>query len=326
MGSPPFPDPWPAAPREPLSSIEPPPPIPAYVPFWRREPRTRYVVLFVLTLLSTTWQGAAHYVGFQGESALAGASVWDLFGWGLYYSLSVLAILGAHEFGHYFACVYYRVNASLPYFLPFPLFLTGTLGAVIRIRQPMPSKRALFDIGIAGPLAGFAVALPLLIVGVALSRVVAVPEGGGIYFGEPLLFKAVEWWMLGPIAEGHDSVLHPIGFAAWFGLIATALNLFPIGQLDGGHISYAVFGQKSTAVTIATALGLVGLTFVSMSWVLWTALVLVMLFTFGPRHPRVFDEHVPLDPARKWLAFVALVVFVVCFTPAPIEILDLVPR
>ena len=332
MGSSPYPVPGTPHPGEPPSSPDPDYWTPAPAPFWRREPRTRYVVLFLVTLVTTTLAGVDHFASYQYEfsapSAIEGP-VWIWILRGLWYSLSVLAILGAHEFGHYFACVYYRVNASLPYFIPVPLLLTGTFGAVIRIRQPIPGKRALFDIGIAGPLAGFAVALPLLVIGMTMSKIVATPTdfpGVVIELGEPLLFQMIAWLTLGPLADGYTIVMHPIAFAAWFGLLATALNLFPLGQLDGGHICYAVLGRKSTAVTLGTALCLIALTFVSPSWIVWTVLSIAMLVLFGPRHPRVFDEHVPLDATRLALAGLALLIFIVCFTPAPIEILDLLPR
>jgi membrane-associated protease RseP (regulator of RpoE activity) len=245
---------------------------------------------------------------------------------GLWYSASILAILGAHEFGHYYACRYYNVDASLPYFLPAPFPLTGTLGAFIRIRQVIPGKRELFDIGIAGPIAGFVVAIPVLLLGMAMSRVTPLPAdtGGFVELGEPLLFKAAAWLFFGDPPAGYSINMHPMAFAAWFGLLATALNLFPIGQLDGGHISYAVLGRKSTLVTLGTVVGLIGLTFISSSWLVWTVLTVVMLLAFGPRHPRTIDEDVPLDPARRWLAFAALVMFVVCFTPTPIEPFDIV--
>jgi membrane-associated protease RseP (regulator of RpoE activity) len=226
-----------------------------------------------------------------------------------------------HEFGHYFACRYYRVDASLPYFLPAPLPLTGTLGAFIRIRQQIPGKRELFDIGIAGPIAGFLVAVPVLLFGMILSRVVALPPDTGniVELGEPLLFKGVAWLVFGAVPDGYSINMHPMGFAAWFGMLATALNLFPIGQLDGGHISYAVLGRKSTIVTIATVACLIGLSFLSASWIVWTVLTVAMLLAFGPRHPRTFDEDMPLDRPRVLLAAFAALMFVLCFTPAPIE-------
>jgi len=247
---------------------------------------------------------------------------------GLWYSVPILLILGSHEFGHYFACKVYGVDASLPYFLPMPVLLTGTLGAVIRIRQPLPGKRALFDIGIAGPIAGFVVAIPVLMLGMYLSNVIPIPpdfKGTVFEFGEPLLFKAAAWLRFGSVTDGYTVNMHPMVFAAWFGLLATALNLFPIGQLDGGHISYAVLGRRSTFVTLGMVLCLVGLTFWSRSWVVWTVLTVAMLFAFGPRHPRVWDEDVPLDRTRLWLAVFAVVMFILCFTPAPLELRDLVP-
>jgi membrane-associated protease RseP (regulator of RpoE activity) len=310
-------------------------PLPASRPFSdaivreRREPIWRYVILFLLTVLSTTYFGQFHYagfvIGFSGRPLGVGGL--DLFLRGFWYSASILGILGAHEMGHYLACRYYRVDASAPYFLPAPL-LTGTLGAFIRIRQPIPGKRELFDIGIAGPIAGFVVAVPVLMIGMYLSTVVQIPtrfRGQLLELGEPLLFQAVAWLTFGAIPDGFTVNLHPMAFAAWFGLLATALNLFPIGQLDGGHIAYAVLGgRKSTIVTLVMVVCLIGLTAVSMSWLVWTVLTVVMLLTFGPRHPKVFDEHVPLDRTRIWLALFALVMFALCFSPAPIEPLALI--
>ena len=300
---------------------------PAPEPDVRRQPIVRHLVLFAATLLMTTYVGTAHYYGFRSDF---GDAVPQLTGWtpylnGLWYSAAILAILGTHEMGHYLACRYYRVDASLPYFLPAPFLLTGTLGAFIRIRQPIPNKRELFDIGIAGPIAGFLVAIPVLILGVSLSRVVRVPPGfQGLELGEPLLLKGLMWLTFGTPANGYSVNLHPTAFAGWFGLLATALNLVPLGQLDGGHISYAVLGRRSTQVTYATLLCLVGLSFVSSSWIVWTVLTAGMLFSFGPRHPRTYDEDMPLDAGRKWLAAFAVLMFVLCFTPAPISTMDLV--
>jgi len=321
-----------------LTGYLPPPPHPPDLvfgdpgEFWRREPKRRYIILFVLTLITTTLTGATFYGSFEfgfSERAPETISWVRLLTHGLWYSIPVLAILGAHEFGHYFACVYYRVNASLPYFIPFPT-LTGTLGAVIRIRQPFPSKRALFDIGIAGPIAGFVVAVPTLLVGMMLSKVETIPasfRGAVTEFGEPLLLKAFAWLVFGSVPDEQTINLHPLGFAAWFGMLATALNLFPIGQLDGGHISYAVFGRRSIVITLLSVASLAGLAlFVSSSWIVWAVLTVAMLFAFGPRHPRVFDEEIPLDRGRMWLAVFALFMFIVCFTPAPIELHDLIPK
>jgi membrane-associated protease RseP (regulator of RpoE activity) len=157
-------------------------------------------------------------------------------------------------------------------------------------------------------------------VGISLSHVAILPEHfTGWELGEPLLFRAAEWLVWGTVPAGYSLNLHPMAFAAWFGLLATALNLFPIGQLDGGHVSYAVLGRRSTLVTLVMILVAVALTFVSMSWLVWTILMVVMLVVFGPHHPRTVDDAIPLDGRRRALAVVALAIFVLCFTPAPIQ-------
>ncbi len=267
---------------------------------WQPRPKFQdrvwlHVLLFVLTI---------------GTTSLVG---------GLAYSATILAILGCHELGHYFACRYYDVDASLPYFLPVPITLTGTLGAFIRIREPIRTKRMLFDIGIAGPIAGFLVAVPALFLGVAWSTVTPIARDGGLWLGEPILIKLASRLFWGQLPDDYTLLLHPVGFAAWFGLLATALNLFPIGQLDGGHISYAVLGRRSTYVTVAMIGVTLGLSYLSASWIVWTVLMVGMLVTFGPRHPRTVDEDIPLDRTRLVLAAFAVAMFVLCFTPAPIE-------
>jgi len=284
-----------------------------------------HVLLFILTIVTTTFVGALHYFGFNlgfGNTAVVIPNFSDpgLYPPGLWYSATILAILGCHEMGHYVACRYYRVDASLPFFLPAPLPLTGTLGAFIRIRERIPSKIALFDIGIAGPIAGFLVAVPTLFIGLAMSKLERIPEDfSGVELGEPLLFRAAAWLVWGSMPDGMSLNMHPMAFAAWFGLLATALNLFPIGQLDGGHVAYAVLGRRSTFITIAMICVAVGLTFFSTSWIVWTILMLVMLVAIGPHHPPTLDDQVPLDHGRLVLAVIALVMLIVCFTPAPIE-------
>jgi membrane-associated protease RseP (regulator of RpoE activity) len=308
-------------------------PIPAYVWHPVRKFRDRvwlHVALFVLTVATTTLVGAGHYLAFRSdllELRRLPMSVGALALHGVWYSGTILAILGCHEMGHYLACRYYDVDASLPFFLPVPFVLTGTLGAFIRIREPIRVKRMLFDIGIAGPLAGFAIAVPALFIGMSMSNVVRIPPNfTGLELGEPLLFKAVTWLVWGTPPSGYSVNMHPVAFAAWFGLLATALNLFPIGQLDGGHISYTVLGRKSSSLTVG-AIGIaVVLIFFSMSWFVWTILMVVMLVMFGRHHPPVLDEDVPLDATRKALAVLALIIFVVCFTPAPISPMEAIGR
>ena len=291
----------------------------------------RHIVLFIATIGTTTFAGALHYAAFVNDFGVAttpALSTASALLHGLWYSVTILAILGCHEMGHYLACRYYDVDASLPFFLPLPFLLTGTFGAFIRIREPIPTKPILFDIGIAGPIAGFLVAVPALVLGLSMSRVIQLPPvqemGGALELGEPLLFQFVSWIFFGTPPEGYSLNLHPMAFAAWFGLIATALNLFPIGQLDGGHISYAVLGRKSSNVTLAMVGVAMTLAWFHSSWVLWTILMVGMLYKFGRHHPRTFDEDQPLDRARIVLAIVAVMMLIVCFTPAPIEPIELI--
>ena len=296
-----------------------PPPIPRQDRLWV------HALLLVLTVLTTTAVGGLHYFSFtQGfnsqATVLPDLRAATFYLRGLWYSATVLAILGCHEMGHYIACRYYRVDASLPFFLPAPLPLTGTLGAFIRIRQRIPSKIALFDIGVAGPIAGFVIAVPALFIGLALSHIERLPEDfNGFELGEPLLFRAAAWLIFGDLAEGSTINLHPMAFASWFGLLATALNLFPIGQLDGGHVAYAVLGRRSALLTLAMVVIAIGLTVFSTSWLVWTILMVIMLVAMGPHHPPTLDDHTALDTGRLILAVVALVMLIVCFTPAPIE-------
>lgn len=266
--------------------------------------------------------GSFHYASFAADFTNNIQNI--SFVQGAWYSLTILAILGTHEFGHYFACRYYRLDATLPYFLPAPLPLTGTIGAVIRIREPIRNKPMLFDIGAAGPIAGFVVAVPTLFLGLSLSRLVVLPEDFvGMSLGEPLLFKFAASVVWGDIPEGYTINLHPMAFAAWIGLLITALNLFPIGQLDGGHIAYAVLGPHATSLSLVTVGIIVGLAFFFSSWIVWAILMVTMLIFLGPRHPKIPDEHVPLDSTRRWLAIATAVIFAICFTPAPLEVMEI---
>ena len=280
-----------------------------------------HVTLFLVTLLFTTVVGAFHHLTFISEFGrrpldLSWGSLID----GLWYSLTLLGILGSHEFGHYYYCRRYNVDATLPYFIPAPIPLTGTLGAVIKIREAFPNRTALFDIGVGGPIAGFIVLIPALFIGMSLSTVVPEPTGQGVfYMGEPLLFKAVAALQFGSIPDGMTINIHPMVFAAWFGMLATALNLLPFGQLDGGHITYATLGRWSTPISMATVGLAIVMTYNSSSWMFMTLMMLVMLLLLGPRHPRVIYEHEPLAPGRRFVAFLALVIFIVCFTPVPLE-------
>jgi membrane-associated protease RseP (regulator of RpoE activity) len=235
------------------------------------------------------------------------------------YSASVLGILGAHEMGHYLVCRRYDVDATLPFFLPFPS-LVGTMGAVIKIREAFPTRAALFDIAIGGPIGGFIVLVPLLFVGMHYSNVIPVPaDMAGYSLGEPLLFRLAAWLQFGHIPDGYGVNIHPVVFAAWFGMLATAWNLLPFGQLDGGHLIYATLGDRSRFFSYATVAVAIVMCFITYSWLMMTVMMVAMLYFLGPRHPRVLSEYEPLDRRRYALFVFAVVMFVLCFTPVPID-------
>jgi len=288
---------------------------------------------FLLALITTTWVGQDNYLRFKFASGTLQVSdipshAWTIGHWvssfltGLTYSLPILVILGCHEFGHYVYCRKHNVDATLPYFLPAPpILLTGTFGAVIRIREAFPTKRALFDIGVAGPIAGFLALIPFLYWGLSLSVVVpSMPNADVIYFGEQPLYKLFAYLQFGSLPAGKDVLIHPMAFAAWFGMLATAMNLLPFGQLDGGHISYAALGRRSWIVSLATLVGTIALAvFKSFSWSSMAIIMLAMAFFLGIGHPRLVDDHEPLDPTRRLIAVFAIIMFVLCFTPVPIQ-------
>jgi membrane-associated protease RseP (regulator of RpoE activity) len=248
-------------------------------------------ILFVLTVGSVYLMGGARLV------------------------LGLLSILTAHEMGHYVACRLYRVDATLPFFIPAPILsLVGTLGAFIRIRSPIPNRRALFDIGIAGPLAGFAVCLPVLLLGLLEARVQPLEGVEGIFLGEPLLFQWGVSLVWGALPDGVTLTLGPLGLAAWFGLFVTALNLIPIGQLDGGHLTYALFRERATKISHVGSWICVAMVYFGPNWLVWALLVRLL----GRRHPRTLNDYAPLGRTRRRLGLLALAVFVVCFTPSPI--------
>lgn len=283
-----------------------------------------HILLFLLTLLSATVVGAGFAESFAANRPTSFDG--DLYGYvrmwheplfllpGLPFSLTLLTILMAHEMGHYLTARYYGVNVSLPYFLPAPT-LIGTMGAFIRIRSAIYSKRALFDIGIAGPLAGFVVLLLPLAVGLSLSKVApGVVHRSDLIFGNPLLLHMFAWVQFPGIPVG-DIYLHPVARAAWVGLLATALNLLPIGQLDGGHILYSFVGERMRWLSrIFVALLIPMGFFFAYSWLVWA----VLLFFFGMRHPVIYDPY-PIGRARTWLGLVALLILILSFTLSPVR-------
>lgn len=254
----------------------------------------------------------------------------------LQFTVAVVSILGAHEFGHYVLARWHGVSASLPYFIPLPLLGFGTLGAVIRVRDRIPSRNALVDIGAAGPLAGFLVCLPFLAWGYAHSRFAPLPPTGSTWlgplslwsvfhhgwprldpliYGDNLLLRAFELAFLGPRPSGMDVDAHPFVLAGWLGTLITMLNLFPVGQLDAGHLTYAVFGRRARTIG-RVALVLLALLTVTVSFT-WLAWLLVVTLVVGVRHPPVTWPEEPLGASRGWLCVATLAVAVLCFLPAP---------
>ncbi len=250
------------------------------------------LLLFILTVVSTWLTG------------------------GVGYSITIMLILLGHELGHYFMSRRHGIRATLPYFLPFPFSPFGTFGAVIRMESATPTRKALFDTGIAGPLTSFCLSIPAIMIGLKFSETIPTSQlkEGTLRLADPLLFSLIQRVIMGEVPETYDVILHPIGYAGWVGLFVTALNLLPIGQLDGGHIAYALFGKKSRVVFLVAISVMAFITvFYNPGWLF----LLVLFILFGFRHPAPIDDITPLDGKRKLLGGVAFIAFLLSFTPAP---------
>jgi membrane-associated protease RseP (regulator of RpoE activity) len=256
--------------------------------------------------MKSWWPNLVLFVLTVGSTLLIGGPI---------YSIAILSILVAHEMGHYLASRKYGVPSSLPYFIPLPLPPFGTLGAVIRTKGPIPHRKALFDIGAWGPLCGLLIAIPAVIVGFLLSDVVyasKLPTESSL--GASPLFSFLYWLTLGTPQPGNYIDLHPIAYAGWVGLFITSLNLLPTGQLDGGHIIYALFGRHSTVIFRLT---LLGITLICLIYNLGWLLLVILLFFIGYRHPPPLEDRTPLDWRRKVAGGFAFLIFFTAFTPVP---------
>ena len=278
------------------------------------------VLLFVLTVLSTLAAGCLVNGSFPFVTFNPFLHPLRLLD-GVPFAFTLLAILGTHEFGHYFTARYHGASVSLPFFIPAPppIFLFGTLGAVIRMRSPARDRNSLFDIAVAGPLAGLVVALPLLLLGLSWSRVgMVLPEHAGLTFGDSVLMRFLTWLVFGPIPPGMDVFVHPVALAGWVGLFVTALNLFPVGQLDGGRIAYALFGPFHRQISIATFVGLMalGAVFRSGNWIVFGTLILLLM---GFHHAPPLDDLTPLTRRRYALGVFCLILLVLLIPPVPIS-------
>lgn len=268
------------------------------------------LILFILTLFSTLFVGSMWYGANPLKNPL------DILK-GYPFAFSIMFIIGLHEMAHFIASKKHRVKATYPFFIPFPNII-GTLGAVISIRSPIPSRKALVDIGIAGPIGSFIASIPFAIIGILKSKLVSISDipSGGLVFGDSIIFKILTFIIKGDIPEGYDLLIHPLGFAGWVGFFITGINLLPGGQLDGGHIAYGLFKEKHRLITIILAISLFLLGFIWRGWWIWALLI----FFTGLRHQPPLNSITPLDKKRKILCFIALIILVLTFIPVPIKL------
>lgn len=275
-------------------------------------PKWPHAVLLVLTILSLL------FVGAQQSSAENGDDFFLLDGWP--FALGMILILGTHELGHYVAARRHNLNVSLPYFIPFPLHIFGTLGAFILFREPMRNRKQLFDVGVAGPLAGLIVAIPVLFIGLATSDVQTLPQNEDYMFeGDSLFYSAAKYLVFGELLpnDNEDVFINQVAWAGWTGLLLTALNLIPAGQLDGGHVIYTLLGNRTRDLYWPMLVVMIVLSMLSQVW--WMLLFLFLLF--GRLYAVPLDSITPLDPRRRWLAYLTLVIFVLVFVPMPLQII-----
>ena len=266
------------------------------------------IILFFITILSTLFAGAM----------MEGADIYnypfELFK-GIPFSITLMLILGTHEFGHYYYAQKHGVDATLPYFIPAPTVI-GTFGAFIKINSPIRKKSALLQIGAAGPIAGFIVAVPALIIGLTQSTVITLDETfEGMRLGDSLLMMGLTGIIFPGLGPNQDILLHSVAFAGWIGLLVTMLNLLPIGQLDGGHIAYAMLGEKYDKVALIALLSLIPLSYFTLNWLIWGAMILILMRTV--KHPPVMNIYEPLSYKDKKIGYMCLAIFIFCFIPAP---------
>lgn len=295
---------WPFRKREVPSWTWEGEPAPAAPP---RKPRVIWnIVLFILTLMTTVLAGALQ----EGVNPLKDPGQIPR---GFPFALALMGILLAHELGHYLVAKRHGMDVTLPYFIPAHPFI-GTFGAFIKMRSPARDRRMLMDIGAAGPLVGVAVCIPLLILGLSLSEVKQIEGQAGINLGDSLLLWAISKLVVGNLPPGHDVVIHPVGFAGWIGLLVTSLNLLPVGQLDGGHVLYALLGDRQIKISKFVFVGLLVLGVLGWEgWLFWG----VLLWIMGFRHPPPLEWWVPLDRRRKIIGWATMAVFILTFIPVP---------
>lgn len=278
------------------------------------------VVLFLITVATTILTGALwEGVDWISNPIMVIKDPFTVISGGLPFSLSLLAILGFHEFGHYFAARYHKVNVTLPYFIPAPpaITLIGSFGAFIKSKSAFINRKQLLDVGAAGPLSGLVIAIIVLAIGINSSSIQpAGEEISGIFFGESLLFKFMTFMIKGPIKGDDVLLISSVAFAGWVGILVTMFNLLPMGQLDGGHISYALFGRFQKRIALVTLAALAALSFYWQGWLVWIFIGLLL----RPNHPPTLMDEVPLGRGRIITGIASIIAFVLCFIPSPVNI------
>ncbi|UCB58076.1 MAG: site-2 protease family protein [Thermoplasmatales archaeon] len=284
--------------------------------------------LLIATIFTTTYAGAWQWVGIRNQiwieqkttglvdvfsKALEPSYMIEGF---LFFSIPLLLILGIHEMGHYLISKKHRLDTSLPYFIPLPPpFILGTFGAIISTREPIPNRKTLLDVGVSGPIFGFLVAIPVCLIGLFFMQqnpIMAITEGGNIVITFPLALRGME--SLFNISE--NALMHPTLFAGWVGLFLTSLNLLPVGQLDGGHVSRALFKQYAKYASWIVIIAVLGL---GLFYTGWFFIAIIILMFIGTQHSPPLNEYTPLDIRRKILGIIALIIFIICFAPIPMS-------
>ena len=283
----------------------------------RRKIPYLHIALFIMTFISTLSAGALQ----QGINIVKSPGrIIE----GLPFAGTLMTILLCHELSHYIASRKNHTHATLPYFIPAPSIF-GTFGAFIKMKSPIITRKALIDIGASGPIAGFVISVAACIIGLSLSRIIPLPKGseGALSLGDSILFSFLSRMVLGVTPDNYDILLHPVAFAGWIGLFVTSLNLIPIGQLDGGHVAYAILGERQRRVSqfLVGVLALLGISALLgfsgwEGWLMWAILMLIL----GIKHPPVLRWETHLDPRRKVVGLLTLIIFIITFMPTPFKI------
>ena len=280
----------------------------------KKRPTWINIVLLIATIFTTTLAGSLQWVSIHNATWEELITPYYLLNGLIYFSIPLLLILGIHEMGHYFTSKKHNLDTSLPYFIPLPPpFILGTFGALISTREPIPDRKTLLDVGISGPLSGFLIAIPVCIIGLFLTQqnpILVDQSTGNINVVFPLILQGLSSFFTIP----ENAIIHPTLFAGWVGLFLTAINLLPIGQLDGGHVVRALLKEKYKYASWVVIVIVLGLGFIYPGWIMFA---FIILFLIGTQHQPPLNDFSPLDNRRKILGIIALIIFIICFAPIP---------